>query len=113
MKLDCHCGNIRIETNREPEEITRCNCSICRRYAAQWAYFDPSEVTITFEKEASEFYIWGDRELEFHRCGICGCVTHYVTTPKCPGAITAVNANMASPEVLEVLPVRHVNGAEF
>ena len=37
------------------------------------------------------FYIWCGKEVEFHRCNVCGCMTHYVTTEKCDVDVVAVN----------------------
>ena len=43
-RATCHCGNITIEVNQAPDIVTDCHCSICRRYAALWAYYAPDEV---------------------------------------------------------------------
>jgi hypothetical protein len=58
-----------------------------------------------------DFYCWGDKEVEFHRCNSCGCLTHYVTTQKCSEDILAVNMRMAENEVISRIPVRKINGA--
>jgi hypothetical protein len=34
----CHCGSIRIYVRKISRTLTSCNCSICRRYGALWAY---------------------------------------------------------------------------
>jgi len=93
-----------------PDEVGVCNCSICRRYAAAWAYFPPEHVQIN-SKVKSVFYCWGDQEVEFHRCDCCGCLTHYVTTEKCPDTILAINMRMAESDVLSRIPVRKIDGA--
>ncbi|MDE1514088.1 aldehyde-activating protein [Vibrio sp. dsl-7] len=95
-----------------PQEIGECNCSICRRYAAAWAYFVPEQVQINVN-EKTTFYYWGNKEVEFHRCNSCGCLTHYVTTEKCSEDILAVNMRMAENEVLSSIPVRKINGASY
>ncbi|CAM3701776.1 hypothetical protein VA7868_00248 [Vibrio aerogenes CECT 7868] len=112
MELTCHCGNVRLELKIFPKEVGICNCSICRRYAAAWAYFSPDQVQI-HSKEKTVFYCWGDKEAEFHRCDLCGCVTHYVTTEKCSEAILAVNMRMAENAVLSSIPVRKINGESY
>ena len=111
LKAVCHCGNISISAMKLPATVTSCNCSICRRYAALWAYYKPADVEVKFLNDESTFYIWGDRELEFHRCVTCGCVTHYVTTDKFNDPIFAINARMIETEILEAIPVRYANGA--
>ncbi|MCL9782215.1 aldehyde-activating protein [Vibrio sp. S4M6] len=112
MKLECHCGSVSLELSSSPEEVGECNCSICRRYAALWAYFSPEQVQIVI-KEQTVFYSWGDKEVKFHRCNSCGCLTHYVTTEKCSEDILAVNMRMAESEVLSSIAVRKINGASY
>ena len=38
FEVECHCGNLRLCASREPDDLTQCNCSICRRLGALWAY---------------------------------------------------------------------------
>ena len=111
IQAQCHCGNIQISVEKLTETITSCNCSICGKYAAVWAYYKPELVVITYREQNSEFYIWGDRELEFHHCTKCGCVTHYVTVEVGDGAIFALNTRMLDSELLKDIPVRYVDGA--
>jgi hypothetical protein len=82
-----------------PSWVLDCNCSICRRYGALWAYswdriakrnLNASLLQGTSELEA---YIWGDRWIGFWRCKACGCVTHH-TALKEPEKIRAINARM-------------------
>lgn len=113
MNLTCHCGNVEIETQFDAKEVVHCNCSICRRYAAAWAYYDVGDVSIRCHKEASVYYLWGDKEVAFHRCNLCGCLTHYKTTEKCDVNKMAVNMRLAASEVLADLPMRRVDGATF
>ena len=113
MKITCHCGNINLTLTQLPVEVAECNCSICRRYAAMWAYYTPDQVSVSYTQEKSKFYCWGDKEVEFHRCDLCGCVTHYVTTPKCDAKILAVNMRMAENETLATIPIRKINGAAY
>ncbi|UTV26593.1 GFA family protein [Photobacterium atrarenae] len=113
MNVNCHCGNVQISAASVPDEVAQCNCSICRRYAASWAYYTPQEVTVEFKQEKSVHYIWGDKEVEFHRCRLCGCITHYVTTPECDADIFAINMQMAEPELLSTIPVRKIDGASY
>jgi len=44
FSVECHCGNIKITANALPSSITSCNCSICNRLGALWAYFDLENV---------------------------------------------------------------------
>ncbi|MBJ3786335.1 GFA family protein [Devosia sediminis] len=71
----CHCGAVSITVPAPPSEITHCNCSLCRRYGVLWAYYQMAEVTI--ETKGTDTYAWGGRNVDFHRCTKCGCVTHW------------------------------------
>lgn len=74
----CHCGAVSLELPRIPEWKNECLCSICYKYGVWWSYYPRGEVLVTTAAgSATEYYIWGDRELEFHRCTKCGCVTHW------------------------------------
>ncbi len=48
----CHCGQVRVEATRAPDEVTHCNCSICKRLGALWAYYHPDEVRIEGQTSA-------------------------------------------------------------
>ena len=92
VRAACHCTAVRLLVE-EPEWVLDCNCTICRRYGALWTYPRAGDVELVAEPEKTDQYLWGDRELVFHRCGECGCVTH--TTPVvAPTHIFAVNARM-------------------
>ena len=44
IRATCHCGAVTLELDEAPREITKCNCSICRRYGVLWAYMSPDAV---------------------------------------------------------------------
>lgn len=113
INAKCHCGNVSVIFEELPDTITRCNCSICRRLAAQWAYFKTNEVQVSFEKIPSQGYEWGDKDIAFHHCPICGCSTHYVGTSNSGLDRIAINANMLEPKLTEYLTIRRFNGAEM
>jgi len=64
-------------------------------------------------EEPAVFYIWGDKEVEFHRCNVCGCMTHYVTTEKCDVDVVAINMRMAEEEILQDIPLRLIDGKRY
>jgi hypothetical protein len=99
VKAACHCGAVRIVMDPAPSWVLDCNCSICRRYGALWAYTRDRlaerdlSARLTQGSDAIEAYIWGDRDLATWRCKACGCVTHG-TLVGTPTAIRSVNARM-------------------
>ena len=86
----------------------RCNCTLCRRYGALWAYYSPKDVRLT--NDATDIYMWGKRVIEFHRCKHCGCITHWAPVYK-PYDRMGVNARLMAPEVLDQVHVRRHDGA--
>lgn len=109
----CHCGNISFRVNQTPKTLTECNCSMCHRYGAQWAYFSPEEAKITVRDTPTQTYRWGDNMIDFHHCPNCGCITHYTCTDKTPAEDdrVAVNARMCSLEQTQDLAIRRFDGA--
>jgi len=110
IEASCHCGAVHLEIGRAPEEVTDCNCSICRRYGVLWAYYSPKEVHVA--GEATDIYVWGAKTNEFHRCKHCGCVTHWSKMDKSVDRM-GVNARLMEPEVLARARVRHLDGASW
>ena len=56
----CHCGDVSFEFVGEPEQLIKCNCSLCRRLAALWAHADSSRITVRAEPNATFVYVQGD-----------------------------------------------------
>ncbi len=111
VEASCHCGGVRLQIEVAPTQITDCNCSICRRYGALWAYYAPREVRRKQPGGATRTYMCNERQLEFHRCATCGCVTHWAAVD--PGRESmGVNARLMDPEVLAHARVRRLDGAD-
>lgn len=106
----CHCGAVQIQVPRKPRRLTSCNCSICRRQAGLWGYFEPSQVKITARRGAIAHYVWGDKCLRLCRCATCGCVTHWQPT-KPGGNRMGVNFRNFDPAIIETIRVRRFDGA--
>lgn len=106
----CHCGAVRWQFEGMPESATACNCTICRRYGALWAYDYEDEKIFVFG--ATEKYVRGTA-LGFHFCANCGCVTYWrALQPDDDGRRRiAVNLRMTNePELVAHLPVEHFDG---
>jgi len=79
--VSCLCGQIRIEIEKHPDFINECNCTLCSKSGARWAYLHPTEVSV---KGATTGYSRDDKDdpaAEIHFCGKCGSTTHFVLTP--------------------------------
>jgi hypothetical protein len=110
IESSCHCGAVKLEMLAVPEEVTDCNCSICRRYGALWAYYSPAYVRIIATEGAMDCYRWGDKSIEFHRCRNCGCVTHWAAVDRSADRM-GVNARLMEHEILAAARLHRIDGA--
>ena len=108
---NCHCGDISFSVAKDPESLTDCNCSICRRLGSLWVHAPINSITITNKGETIA-YIQGDRSLAIHTCKNCGCTTHWENLSPAEDAVMAVNFRMCSDEDRSRFPVRHFDGAD-
>lgn len=107
ISATCHCAAVRLEIDAAaPEELNDCNCSICRRKGALWAYYSPSQVRVIGD---TAIYVWGDRELELHSCKVCACSTHWAPIDKSYDRM-GVNARMMAPEIFGAARIRKSPG---
>ena len=99
----CHCGAVKLSVVAAPSEVTGCHCSLCRRYGAQWAYFEKSEVTLP-DVSLTDTYAWSRKNVDFHRCRVCGCLTHWFPRDAKRTRI-GLNARLFSAKVLSAARV--------
>lgn len=112
LAASCHCGALRIEIPAPPTEITNCNCSICRRLGALWAYYPAEQVRVHGHPEHTHTYVQGDRTLRVVRCRSCGCTTHWEPLEPKPGAKLGVNVRNFDPELIGRVRMRLLDGAD-
>ncbi|MGE5169686.1 MAG: GFA family protein [Rudaea sp.] len=111
LTATCHCGAVRVDIPRKPRTLTSCNCSICRRYGALWAYFRRRDVAVHARRGVLARYAWGDKSLAFVRCATCGCVTHWEPMRPTMKSRMGVNARNLDPAGIARVRVRHLDGA--
>jgi hypothetical protein len=113
LTLSCLCGQVRIEIPR-PDFINECNCTLCSKSGASWAYFHPSHVVVEgmtsgYSREDKE-----DPAAEIHFCPHCGSTTHFVLTAsaiaKFGNVQMGVNARLADEQDLAGIELRYPDG---
>lgn len=106
----CHCGRVQITLPTAPDVLVECNCSLCRRYGVLWAYYDVREVSGLPGADDTDTYAWNGEHVDFHRCRLCGCVTHW--TPRAASRNTlGINARLLDPDMIAGARLRHKDGA--
>lgn len=116
-ELSCHCGKIAVRAAQAPAFIHACNCSLCRKAGAQWAYFTPDEVKIV---GSTAGYIRDNKPgagAEIHFCPACGSTTHFVLTPETiarhGNTMVGVNMALADESQLFGVELRFPDGAAW
>ena len=110
FRSECHCGNLKLVAAEKPASMTRCNCSICNRIGALWAYYDSEKVEIITGEKPEKTYSWGKKTITYHRCDGCGCTTHYTATEKDGSELVAINCRMAPLSEISNIPIRDFDG---
>jgi len=84
--LNCHCKEIQIELKLDNglEEMTRCNCSLCKKRGSIMAKIKLETLKIIKGTKKLKLYKFGTNKAEHFFCSICGIYTHHksYTNPK-------------------------------
>jgi hypothetical protein len=111
----CHCGKTGWTLSGDPGRVTTCNCTLCRRYGALWAYdYENERIEIT---GAPSSYTRAGPDKSFLEILFC---------PGCAGVLSwralhtgedgrrriAVNLRLAPPEAVADLPIDHFDGLD-
>lgn len=104
IKASCHCGAVTVTTPGHPQDpINVCQCTICRRYGAEWAYYYTDDVKVEIQQGASTGkYIWGWKAASFEWCTRCGCLVYWWPTADRSDESKGmgVNSRMMGPDAL-------------
>jgi hypothetical protein len=78
----CHCGGLRYEVDLDLDKGSlRCNCSLCGKSRAWFAFAPAEKFTLTSGEGAEIRYRWTppnrpEPNLTYHICSMCGVRTH-------------------------------------
>jgi hypothetical protein len=106
----CHCGAVNWTFDGTPTSATACNCTLCRRYGALWAYdYEGETISVT---GPTKLYIWGSRTIGFHFCADCGCVAYWrsLTAGNDGRRRIAVNLRLTEPETVGAIVMDRFDG---
>lgn len=109
----CHCGAAGWTLEGDPGSVTACNCTLCRRYGALWAY----------DYEGERIALHGPTA-RYTRAERPDPVLEIVFCPRCAGVLAwralklwpegrrrmAVNVRLADPEAVAALPLDRFDG---
>jgi hypothetical protein len=114
LNLSCLCGQVRIKVPKRPDFINECNCTLCSKAGARWAYFHPSDVRI---EGTTKGYCREDKDdpaVEIQSCANCGSTTHFTLTPSAVSKFgniqMGVNVRLADEKDLAGIELRYPDG---
>jgi hypothetical protein len=111
----CHCGAANWTLEGDPGRVTACNCTLCRRYGALWAYdFEGERIQISGAGASYTRKGKANPVLEILFCVSCGCVVCWraLKLDAQGRRRIAVNVRLAPPEAVMNLPVDHFDGLD-
>lgn len=75
----CHCGSVELEFVLPDglKELSRCNCSLCRRRGAIMVGVATNQITVTKGAEKLSCYQFHTRVAKHYFCSECGIYTHH------------------------------------
>jgi hypothetical protein len=109
----CHCGAVRLTILDTPEEVTRCNCTLCTKFGTRWVYATPDRVMVS--GGPLDDYVRADLQqpaLTTRRCRHCGTIICWQAIDS-GYARMGVNANLLDQTLIDDLPVRLVKGKDW
>jgi len=107
----CHCGAVRFEIETDFTELTRCDCSICRRKNALMVQVHESRFKLLAGEDSLTEYQFHTRTARHYFCKICGIYPFHRkrVTPDNFG----INVNCLQDFDATGIPVREAAGAEM
>lgn len=114
LKIACLCGRVRLQIPKRPDFINECNCTLCSKSGARWAYSHPSEVGIEGTTTGYRREDKDDPAAEIKFCANCGSTTHFVLTAsaiaKFGNRQMGVNLRLADERDLAGVELRYPDG---
>ena len=115
LKGTCHCGVLHWSFEGDPGSVTACNCTLCRRYGALWAYdYEGERISTAGPRVVYKRQDKADPALEIHFCPTCGCVLCWraLRFDKTGRRRMAVNLRLAPPDAVAALSIDHFDGLD-
>ena len=113
MEGSCHCEAVKWSYPLELSSVTACNCTLCRRYGALWAYGYLEEgIQIS---GPTKNYGRGRKINGFHFCETCGCLAYYLSNSKDEQGRRRIAVNLRmilDPQQIAHLPIDHFDGLD-
>ena len=71
----CHCGAVAFDVDLDVSGALKCNCSICSKLGAVWAFAPRASFKLKAGEGALGDYQFGKKNLHHRHCTACGVET--------------------------------------
>jgi hypothetical protein len=68
----CHCGRVRYRVISDLAQVVDCNCSICVKRGAMWAFVKTPQFKLVQGDDALTDYQFGKKKIHHFFCQSCG-----------------------------------------
>ncbi len=96
----CHCGAVAFDADLDVSSALKCNCSICCRLGAVWAFTPRSRFRLKTDASKLADYQFGKKRLHHRHCAVCGIETF--AEGAMPDGTPTVGVNLRCVEGLDV-----------
>jgi hypothetical protein len=96
----CHCGAVAFTVELDPAQALKCNCSICSKLGALWAFAPRTKFTLTSGAAAQGDYQFGRKQLHHRFCTRCGIESY--AEGNAPDGTPSVGINLRCVDGLDV-----------
>ena len=96
----CHCGAVAFTVELDTSTALKCNCSICTKLGAFWAFAPKDKFKLTSGAAKQGDYQFGKKQLHHRFCTACGVESYAEGTA--PDGSATVGINLRSIEAIDV-----------
>lgn len=115
LRASCHCGAAGWTLDGDPGPVTACNCTLCHRYGALWAYdYEGERIAVTGTTSSYKRIGKDNPALEILFCAICAGVLAWrgMRLENDGKRRMAVNVRLLSLQDVTHLPIDHFDGLD-
>jgi hypothetical protein len=96
----CHCGAVAFTVELDPSTALKCNCSICTKLGAVWAFAPKAKFVLKSGEFEQGDYQFNKMMLHHHFCSECGIESYAEGTA--PDGSATVGINLRCVEGIDV-----------